>query len=123
MKQVSLEFNLSLKKNSKLEFLKWIDKVIPWQALIQPYYPESKRGAPFSLVTMPRTHFLQQCFTLPEPGMEDVIIDIPFERVEKAKVDHSFWLIKCLFGYVKTRYRELKKNSAQLVMLFALSKI
>ena len=41
----------------------------------------------------------------------------------RAKVDHPFRVIKRQFGYVKVRYRGLKKNTAQLVTLFALSNL
>lgn len=40
-----------------------------------------------------------------------------------AKVEHSFRVIKRQFGYVKVRYRGLKKYTAQLVALFALSNL
>jgi transposase, IS5 family len=51
------------------------------------------------------------------------------ERMEKlkasvrAKVEHPFRVIKCQFGYRKTRYRGLAKNTAQLITLFALSNL
>ncbi len=51
------------------------------------------------------------------------------EQIEKAKasirakVEHPFRVIKRQFGHVKTRYRGLKKNTAQLVTLFALSNL
>ena len=41
----------------------------------------------------------------------------------RAKVEHPFRVIKRQFGYVKVRYRGLKKNTAQLVTLFALSNL
>jgi IS5 family transposase len=41
----------------------------------------------------------------------------------RANVEHPFRVIKRQFGYVKTRYRGLKKNTAQLVTLFALSNL
>jgi IS5 family transposase len=41
----------------------------------------------------------------------------------RAKVKHPFRIIKRQFGFVKVRYRGLKKNTAQLVTLFALSKL
>ncbi|MDF9773275.1 IS5 family transposase [Pseudomonas baetica] len=50
-------------------------------------------------------------------------------RIEKAKaqvrakVEHPFRVIKRQFGYVKTRFRGLVKNTAQLVTLFALSNL
>lgn len=51
------------------------------------------------------------------------------EQIEKlkasvrAKVEHPFRVIKRQFGHVKVRYRGLKKNTAQLVTLFALSNL
>ena len=41
----------------------------------------------------------------------------------RAKVEHPFRVIKRQFGLVKVRYRGLKKNTAQLCTLFALSNL
>ena len=41
----------------------------------------------------------------------------------RAKVEHPFRVIKRQFGFVKVRYRGLKKNTAQLFTLFALSNL
>ena len=41
----------------------------------------------------------------------------------RAKVEHPAQVIKRQFGYVKVRYRGLKKNTMQLVTLFALSNL
>ena len=41
----------------------------------------------------------------------------------RAKVEHPFRVIKRQFGHTKVRYRGLKKNTAQLLTLFALSNI
>lgn len=41
----------------------------------------------------------------------------------RAKVEHPFRVIKRQFGYAKVRYRGLKKNTAQLFTLFALSNL
>ncbi len=52
-----------------------------------------------------------------------------YEKLEKlkasvrAKVEHPFRVLKQQFGYVKVRYRGLKKNTAQLTTLFALSNL
>ena len=52
--------------------------------------------------------------------------DVLLEKAKKlkasvrAKVAHPFWIIKRQFGFVKVRYRGLKKNTAQLFTLFAL---
>jgi len=51
------------------------------------------------------------------------------EQIEKlkasvrAKVEHPFRVIKRQFSFVKVRYRGLKKNTAQLTTLFALSNL
>ena len=56
-------------------------------------------------------------------------IDALVDQIEKlkasvrAKVEHPFRMIKRQFGHVKVRYRGLKKNTAQLVTLFALSNL
>lgn len=41
----------------------------------------------------------------------------------RAKVEHPFRVIKRQFGHVKVRYRGLKKNTQQLMTLFALSNL
>jgi IS5 family transposase len=92
MKQASLDLSLSLKKTRKREFLEHMDKVAPWQALIEliaPYCPDGKKWRPsFSLATMLRTHFLQQWSTLSDPGMEDAFFDLPLYR-EFAQLPES----------------------------------
>ena len=41
----------------------------------------------------------------------------------RARVEHPFRVIKRQFGYIKTRYRGLAKNRAQLFTLFALDNL
>lgn len=56
-------------------------------------------------------------------------LDAHEERMNKiiarvrAKVEHPFRVIKRQFGYMKTRYEGLAKNSAQLYTLFALANL
>ena len=56
-------------------------------------------------------------------------LDALTDRIEKAKagirakVEHPFRVLKRQFGHVKVRYRGLKKNTAQLMTLFALSNL
>ena len=48
------------------------------------------------------------------------------ERIKasiRAKVEHPFRVVKRQFGFMKVRYRGLKKNTAQLTTLFALSNL
>ena len=41
----------------------------------------------------------------------------------RAKVEHPFRVLKRQFGYLKTRYRGLRKNRAQIFTLFALGNL
>ena len=41
----------------------------------------------------------------------------------RAKVEHPFRVIKRQFGFLKTHYRGLRKNTAQIVTLFALANL
>ena len=41
----------------------------------------------------------------------------------RAKVEHPYRVVKRQFGYLKTRYRGLKKNAAQVFTLFALANL
>jgi transposase, IS5 family len=41
----------------------------------------------------------------------------------RAKVEHCFHVVKCLFKHRKTRYRGLAKNNAQLFTLFAFANL
>jgi IS5 family transposase len=90
MKQAALDFNLSVKKTRKREFLEQMERVVPWAALVElitPYYPEGRIGRPpFELETMLRTHFLQQWFSLSDPAMEEAFFDVPLYR-EFARLD------------------------------------
>ncbi|CCO49764.1 transposase (fragment) [Vibrio nigripulchritudo SOn1] len=41
----------------------------------------------------------------------------------RAKVEHPFRIIKCQFGFIKTRYKGLVKNDSQLALLFTLANL
>ena len=55
-----------------------------WAALVEliaPYYSEGRTGRPpFSLFEILRIYFLQQWFTLSDPGMEEAFFDTPLYR-------------------------------------------
>ena len=57
------------------------------------------------------------------------LLDSKIDQVEKintsirVKVEHPFRVIRRQFGFVKVRYRGMKKNTAQLETLFALSNL
>jgi IS5 family transposase len=84
MKQTTLNLDLSLKKTRKREFLEQMEHVVPWAALVKliaPHYPKGNNGRPpFPLETMLRIHFMQQWFSLSDPGMEEAFFDVPLYR-------------------------------------------
>jgi transposase, IS5 family len=55
MKQTDLGLNLTTKRPRKREFLAQMDRVVPWDALVElvaPYAPEGKKGRqPFAVQT------------------------------------------------------------------------
>ena len=81
MKQADLGLSLTTKKTRKREFLAQMDKVVPWDALVElvaPHLPQAKTGRPpFAIETMLRVHFMQQWFTLSDPAMEEALHDVP----------------------------------------------
>jgi IS5 family transposase len=84
MKQIDLGLNLTTKRTRKREFLDEMDRVVPWQALVDlitPHAPDGKRGRPpFGVHTMLRIHFMQQWFNLSDPAMEEALHDIALFR-------------------------------------------
>lgn len=56
-------------------------------------------------------------------------LDAIYNQIERlkagvrAKVEHPFRVLKQQFGYTKTRYRGLMKNTAQITTLFALGNL
>ena len=81
MKQLGLGLNLSTKKTRKREFLEEMERVLPWNVLveiIEPHWPKSKTGGPpFGIETMLRIHYMQQWFGLSDLAMEEALHDVP----------------------------------------------
>ena len=119
MKQVALNLNLSVKKTRKQVFLEQMDQVVPWTALVEliaPYYPEGRTGRPpFSLLTMLRIHFMQQWFTLSDPGMEEAFFDAPLYR-EFAQLD-EFSRLPDESTILRFRHRLGKHKLAEQILL------
>jgi IS5 family transposase len=87
----SLTFDAKKKRLRREVFLAQMDQVMPWsmlEAIIEPHYPKSgRRGRPpMPLGTMLRIHFMQQWYTLSDPGMEDALYEIESMR-RFAKLD------------------------------------
>jgi IS5 family transposase len=41
----------------------------------------------------------------------------------RARVEHPFRIVKCVFGYVKVRFKGVAKNTTQIITLFALANL
>ncbi|MDE2094745.1 MAG: IS5 family transposase [Burkholderiales bacterium] len=82
--------------------------------------PDAKSGVRWNIAMRPGKRA-----ALDKTKRVDQLID-QLERLKasiRAKVEHPFRVIKRQFGHVKVRYRGLKKNTAQLSTLFALSNL
>ena len=82
--------------------------------------PDAKDGIHWNIAMRPGKR-RQLDKTKPAEQLTDQL-----ERIKasiRAKVEHPFRVIKRQFGHVKVRYRGLKKNTAQLHTLFALSNL
>jgi len=92
MKQLGLGLNLSTKKTRKREFLEEMERVVPWDVLVQlvePHCPRAKTGRPpFAVATLLRIHYMQQWFGLSDPAMEEALHDVPLYR-EFARLDDA----------------------------------
>ena len=82
MKQQSMadvEYANRKRKTKRDEFLEIMEEVIPWEewtAVVEPYYPNGKRGRPpRGVETMLRMYLLAQWFNLSDEGVEDAIYD------------------------------------------------
>ena len=61
---------------------------------------------------------------LPDTPLGQILEKLEYAKAKiRAKVGHPFRIVKRPFGYLKTRYRGMAKNSAQIVTLFALANL
>src|SRR5579859_3041225 len=67
------------KQTRRAEFLLTMEQVVPWKelcGLIEPFYPKQGNGRPpVGLERMLRIYFLQQWFSLSDPGVEEALYD------------------------------------------------
>jgi IS5 family transposase len=72
------------RKSKRELFLDHMEQVVPWSelwALVEPHYPKAGNGRqPVGLSIMLRTYFLQQWFSLSDPGMEEAFYESPVLR-------------------------------------------
>lgn len=75
-----LEYAAKKKVTRRDRFLRELNRLVPWSALIaeiEPFYPKSgKRGRPpIGVERMLRMYIAQQCFGLSDDGIEDALYD------------------------------------------------
>ncbi len=68
------------KPTHREQFLEEMDRIIPWSelsAVIEPFYPrgEGPGRPPVGVERMLRIHFLQHCFNLSDPAVEEALYD------------------------------------------------
>ena len=81
---------------------------------------EAKAGATWHVARRPSSRKPSEC----SGQLGELIDKIEYLKASvRAKVEHPFRVIKQQFGYSKTRYRGLAKNTARLTMMFALSNL
>ena len=75
----SLAYENKKKKTRRQKFLEEMDKVIPWDELLQDikkYYPKAGNGRqPMPLKRMLKVYFMQQWYKLSDPAIEDALYD------------------------------------------------
>lgn len=74
-----IEYGNRRRKTKREEFPEKMESVIPWGEwveIIEPYYPDGKRGRrPQSIERMLRMYLLRNRFSLSDEGIEDAIYD------------------------------------------------
>ena len=88
MRQLTLAsqgiFEKHSRKGKREVFLDQMEQVVPWPellALVEPHYPKAGNGRqPVGFTIMLRTYFLQQWFSLSDPGMEEAFYESPVLR-------------------------------------------
>ena len=67
------------RRSRRAEFLEAMDAIVPWAewvALVEPHYPDGRRGRrPFGCERMLRMYLLQVWFNLSDEGCEDAVLD------------------------------------------------
>lgn len=67
------------RRSRRAKFLDSMDAIVPWAewtALVEPHYPDGRRGRrPFGCERMLRMYLLQVWFSLSDEGCEDAVLD------------------------------------------------
>ncbi len=74
-----IEYSRRRKKARREQFLDAMEEIIPWEeysGMIQPVYPQGKRGRrPIGVETMLRMYLLQKWFSLGAEALEEAVYD------------------------------------------------
>jgi len=81
----SLTYDAKKKQTRREKFLSEMEIAVPWQALlavIELHYPKAGRKGrqPMPLEAMLRIYFMQQWYSMSDPGMEDALYEIESMR-------------------------------------------
>jgi IS5 family transposase len=110
------------KQTRRDRFLQQMEKIVPWRewvALIEPHYPEGKRGRPpIGCERMLRLYLLQVWYHLSDEGLEDAVYDSQalrqFSRIDLSSesVPDATTLLK--FRHLLESHHLTEKMFAQL---------
>ena len=79
------EYKNKRRQTRKEKFLERMETLVPWKrmfSVIEPYYPKPGHGRrPYPLMTMLRTHCMQQWYSMSDSAMEEALYDIPAMRL------------------------------------------
>ena len=114
----SLAYENKKKKTRREKFLEEMDKVIPWNDLLEEikrYYPRVGNGRqPMPLKMMLKIYFMQQWYKLSDPAMEDALYDIESLRrfadidIERDVIPDETTILH--FRHLLEKYDLTKKN-------------
>ena len=127
MKRSSLGLGNSTKHTRKREFLTEMERVVPWAALVElvaPFTPKVETRPPLTVIWHVAMRPGKRAGQDKTRRSHELIDEL--ERLKAsihAKVEHPSRVITRQFKHVKVRYRGLKKNTAQLSLLVALSNL
>ncbi len=86
------EFQMYGRKSRRELFLDEMERIVPWTGLlglIRPHYAKAGNGRrPVGLEIMLRVYFVQQWFSLSDPGVEEALYESPVLQ-RFVGVDHG----------------------------------
>lgn len=120
MKQQTLAgFERYGKTTRRAQFLAQMDQVVPWwelEAVVEPLYPKAGEAGgrpPMPLACMLRVYFLQLCFNLSDPAVEEALYDsvamCSFAGIDRGEEGAPAETTVCKFRHLLERHKLGKK--------------